>query len=227
MSVLMTGSVGFIAETDLSVVNLDALAYAGNIESVGGDSRGSRDLFEQVADQLPDATIHLAAELHLDRSIDETGEFIRTNVVGTFTLLPTPLAHWRGLEGREKVRFRELYAVRNCGELGEMYNIGGHNGKTNPQVFYSHCALLDEMAPCSHRVPHAGLIVFVCDVLGTTTPATGSMPRRSPRWARGRASRSDPGLYKTVSWYRNHPDSCARDHSGLYRIKRLSLETDQ
>ena len=127
MKILVTGGAGFIGsavvryiinDTDFSVVNVDKLTYAGNLESLASVSSDSRYAFEQVdicdASELkrvfnehqPDIVMHLAAESHVDRSIDGPGEFIQTNIVGTYTLLEQARAYWAGLQGDKKINFR-------------------------------------------------------------------------------------------------------------------------
>jgi len=116
MKILVTGGAGFIGsavvrhiiyDTDFSVVNVDKLTYAGNLESLASVSSDSRYTFEQVdicdASELkrvfnehqPDIVMHLAAESHVDRSIDGPGEFIQTNIVGSYTLLEQARAYWQ------------------------------------------------------------------------------------------------------------------------------------
>jgi dTDP-glucose 4,6-dehydratase len=126
MKVIVTGGAGFIGSAvarrlarggDVVTV-LDALTYAGTRTSLAevegaagfrfvhgdiGDAALVRRLFAEVQ---PDAVLHLAAESHVDRSIDGPGDFITTNVLGTFTLLQAALDHWRGLAGEAKARFR-------------------------------------------------------------------------------------------------------------------------
>lgn len=127
MKILVTGGAGFIGsavvrhiikDTDYSVVNVDKLTYAGNLESLARVSVNPRYAFEQVdicdaselkrvfAEYQPDIVMHLAAESHVDRSIDGPGEFIQTNIVGTYTLLEQARAYWAGLQGEKKAKFR-------------------------------------------------------------------------------------------------------------------------
>jgi len=125
--ILVTGGAGFIgsnfvldwlAQSDEPVINLDALTYAGNLRnlvSLEGDARHvfvKGDICDRVLiDQLltthrPRAIVHFAAESHVDRSIHGPGEFIKTNVEGTFTLLEAARAFWSTLQGDEKAAFR-------------------------------------------------------------------------------------------------------------------------
>ena len=127
LKILITGGAGFIGsavvrhiinDTDYLVVNVDKLTYAGNLESLASVSENPRYVFEQVdicdASELkrvfnqhqPDIVMHLAAESHVDRSIDGPGEFIQTNIVGTYTLLEQSRAYWLDLEGDKKANFR-------------------------------------------------------------------------------------------------------------------------
>lgn len=128
--ILVTGGSGFIGsnlvrllltEKGCEVVNLDKLTYAGNPESLidienhPGYTFARVDLCDADAVQAlfhqhkPDAVMHLAAESHVDRSIDGPGEFIQTNVVGTFTLLQASLDYWRNLDAERKATFRFLH----------------------------------------------------------------------------------------------------------------------
>ncbi|ALM72154.1 TPA: dTDP-glucose 4,6-dehydratase [Vibrio vulnificus] len=127
MKILVTGGAGFIGSavirhiinhTQDSVVNLDKLTYAGNLESLSDVAENSRYAFEQVdicdraeldrvfAQYKPDAVMHLAAESHVDRSIDGPAAFIETNIVGTYNLLEAARAYWLTLEESVKARFR-------------------------------------------------------------------------------------------------------------------------
>ncbi len=126
-TILVTGGAGFIGsavirhlinDTDHHVVNVDKLTYAGNLESLVSVSDSERYHFERVdicdAKQIkrvfeqyqPDIIMHLAAESHVDRSIDGPGEFIQTNIVGTYTLLEQARHYWNDLEGSKKAGFR-------------------------------------------------------------------------------------------------------------------------
>ncbi|MFB2762852.1 dTDP-glucose 4,6-dehydratase [Marinobacter shengliensis] len=127
MKLLVTGGAGFIGSavirhiithTNDEVVNLDKLTYAGNLESLAEVSNNERYTFEQVdicnraevdrvlAQHQPDAIMHLAAESHVDRSIDGPADFIETNIVGTYTLLEATRQYWQALEAEKKANFR-------------------------------------------------------------------------------------------------------------------------
>lgn len=127
MKILVTGGAGFIGSavvrhiitnTQDSVVNVDKLTYAGNLESLAEVSGNDRYAFVQAdicdrnaldkifAEHQPDSVMHLAAESHVDRSITGPAEFIETNIVGTYTLLEAARAYWSQLNEDRKVSFR-------------------------------------------------------------------------------------------------------------------------
>ena len=127
MKILVTGGAGFIGSavvrhiinhTQDSVINLDKLTYAGNLDSIASVADSERYAFVQAdicdraaldkifAEHQPDAVMHLAAESHVDRSIDSAGEFIQTNIVGTFTLLEAARAYYQTLPSERKAQFR-------------------------------------------------------------------------------------------------------------------------
>ena len=128
---LITGGAGFIGSavirhiinnTEYSVVNVDKLTYAGNLESLASIERSNRYVFEQVDicddneiklvfdKYQPDVVMHLAAESHVDRSIVGPSDFIQTNIVGTYVLLEEARDYWSSLEGDKKNNFRFLHA---------------------------------------------------------------------------------------------------------------------
>ena len=127
MRIIVTGGAGFIGSsvirhiiknTNDEVLNIDKLTYAGNLESLKEIDQNPRYQFQQVdicdASKLeqifeqfqPDAVMHLAAESHVDRSIDGPSTFIQTNIVGTYTLLEAARKYWQRLDEIKKVNFR-------------------------------------------------------------------------------------------------------------------------
>jgi dTDP-glucose 4,6-dehydratase len=140
-TIFVTGGAGFIGsavirhlldETEAFIVNIDKLTYASNLQSIRQataaryllarqdicNGAALRALFEK---HKPRAVMHLAAESHVDRSIDGPGEFIQTNIVGTFTLLQEALRHWRQLEESIRKSFRFLHVSTDevFGSLGQ------------------------------------------------------------------------------------------------------------
>ncbi len=142
MKILVTGGAGFIGsnlvrllihKTQHTVLNLDALTYAGNPNSLVDLEAHPRYQFSQtnICDTIalsdifakfePDWVMHLAAESHVDRSIDGPGEFIQTNILGTFNLLQAARSHYESLKGTAKENFRFLHVSTDevYGSLGE------------------------------------------------------------------------------------------------------------
>jgi dTDP-glucose 4,6-dehydratase len=345
--ILVTGGAGFIgsavarhliAETDHQVLVLDKLTYAGNLDSLRPVENSPRYAFVQ-ADILdaprvqaimrsfrPEIVMHLAAESHVDRSIDGPGAFIQTNVVGTYTLLQAALGYWQALPGPERDAFRfhhvstdEVFGslgaeghftestaydprspysaskaasdhlvrawhhtfglpvvVSNCsnnygpyhfpekliplvilnalegrplpvygdgsnvrdwlyvedharallliaerGRVGESYNVGGHNEKTNLEVVRTICAILDGIAPDARIGPREGLIAFVADRPGHDHRYAID-PAKIGRDLGWRPQETfETGLAKTVRWYLDNRSWWERIRSGVYRGERL------
>ena len=350
MNLLLTGGAGFIGSAVIrhiirhtrdSVINLDKLTYAGNLESLAEVSGSPRYTFEQVdicnraeldrvfAQHQPDCVMHLAAESHVDRSIDSAGEFIQTNIVGTFNLLEAARAYWLGLpENRRSVfRFhhistdevygdlhgtsdlftettpyapsspysaskassdhlvrawlrtyglptiitncsnnygpyhfpekliplmilnalagkplpvygngqqirdwlfvedhaRALYQVITEGKIGESYNIGGHNEKTNLEVVQTICTLLEELAP---EKPigvsrYTDLITFVPDRPGHDLRYAIDAAKIGRELGWQPQETFESGMRKTVQWYLDNKIWWQRILDGRYRLERL------
>lgn len=142
MRIFVTGGAGFIGSalvrhlienTTHEVLNFDKLTYAGTLTTVDGVAMSNRYRFVQgdicdadavrtaVADFRPDVITHLAAESHVDRSIDGPGAFIQTNVVGTYTMLAEARAYWLGLDAAQKdaFRFHHISTDEVYGSLGD------------------------------------------------------------------------------------------------------------
>lgn len=182
---LVTGGAGFIgsalvrqliADTKDQVVNIDKLTYAGNLESLGVAREDPRHRFVHAdicdvaavravfADNAPDGVFHLAAESHVDRSIDGPDDFIRTNLVGTYTMLQEALRYWRALLPERAAAFRFLHVSTD-----EVFGSLGHDGfftestPYDPSSPYSASkAGSDHLARAWHRTYGLPVVVTNC-----------------------------------------------------------------
>ena len=364
LNFLVTGGAGFIGsaiihflikKTDHQVLNLDKLSYAGNLESLANISGNSRYQFvlgdvcdrgfvtKVFANFQPDVVMHIAAETHVDRSIDEPAEFIQTNIVGTFMLLECAREYWKKLPANNRFRFhhistdevygslddtdlftektaydpsspyaaskassdhlvrawhrtyglpvlitncsnnygpyqfpekliplmilnaldgkplpvygngqqirdwlyvedhvRALYEVVTKGQVGETYNIGGHNEKANLEVVHALCEILDELAPSplrrgrsSTRESSAESAVFVESYKELITHVI-DRPGHDLRYSiDARKIQNDlgwvpletfeTGLRKTVKWYLDNVTWCQNVQDGSYQRQRLGI----
>lgn len=351
MNVIITGGAGFIGsamiryliqQTDHTVINLDKLTYAGNLDSLASVTDNPRYHFEQadICDKAtlqrifqqyqPNAIMHLAAESHVDRSIDGPAEFMQTNIIGTYNLLDVSREYWQNLASDTKARFRfhhvstdEVYGslgetdlftettayqpnspysaskassdhlirawfhtygfpvvTTNCsnnygpyqfpekliplvignartgkalpiygngeqirdwlyvddhvialwevmqnGCLGETYNIGGHNEKTNLQVVHTLCELLDELLPDSIYKPHKNLITHVADRPGHDLRYAIDASKIDQELGWKPQETFETGMRKTVKWYLANDLWCQRVLDGSYLGERLGLGT--
>jgi dTDP-glucose 4,6-dehydratase len=343
-TILVTGGAGFIgsnfvldwsANEEAAVINLDKLTYAGNprnLASLEGNPqhvfvRGDIGNGELVDDLLrehhPRAVVNFAAESHVDRSIHGPGEFIQTNIVGTFNLLESVRDYYASLEQSSKDRFRFLHVstdevygtlsaddapfsetnpyepnspysaskaasdhlgrayhhtyglpvlTTNCsnnygpyhfpekliplvihnalagkplpiygdgqqvrdwlyvkdhctairrvlegGRIGETYNVGGWNEKTNLEVVHTICDLLDELSPRQNRKSYKDQITFVKDRPGHDRryAIDASKIERELGWKP--AETFETGIRKTVQWYLDNQDWVQNVTSGAYR----------
>lgn len=152
MTILVTGGAGFIGgnfvldavRRGVKIVNLDALTYAGNRDTlvsirgnlnhvfVHGDIGDHALVAKLLTEHRPDAVLNFAAESHVDRSIDGPAAFIQTNVVGTLALLETVRDYWKELDGRPKQTFRFLHVSTD-----EVYGSLGETGRFTESTLYA------------------------------------------------------------------------------------------
>lgn len=159
-TILVTGGAGFIGSelvrylinsTHHNVVNVDKLTYSGNLTSLKLIEKSQRYHFEKIdicdenqfqrvlIEYQPDIIIHLAAESHVDRSIDGPKEFIQTNIVGTYSLLEQSLKYWQSLEDQKKDNFRFLHVSTDevYGDLKGTNDYFSEDTSYNPSSPYS------------------------------------------------------------------------------------------
>ncbi|MFT6920711.1 MAG: dTDP-glucose 4,6-dehydratase [Cognaticolwellia sp.] len=186
MKILITGGAGFIGSAVVrnilqnsndSVVNLDALTYAGNVESIPADLMSDRYAFEQVdicnfadvasvfAQHKPDAVMHLAAESHVDRSIDGPAVFMQTNIMGTFNLLEAARSYWSKLTDDKKsaFRFHHISTDEVYGDLEGTNDLFTEETSYEPSSPYSASkASSDHLVRAWHRTYSLPIIVTNC-----------------------------------------------------------------
>ncbi len=158
--IIVTGGAGFIGsavvrhlinQSDHTVINIDKLTYAGNLESLWEVDSNPRYHFEQVdicnphevwrvfEEYRPDIVMHLAAESHVDRSIDGPATFIQTNIIGTYTLLEAARNYWKNLPRDEQTQFRlhHISTDEVYGDLGDFPRLFTENTSYAPSSPYS------------------------------------------------------------------------------------------
>ncbi len=186
MKILVTGGAGFIGSavvrhiiknTENEVINIDKLTYAGNLESLAEIDQHERYHFAQIdicdaaaltqvfADFKPDLVMHLAAESHVDRSIDGPSEFIQTNIVGTYTLLEVARHYWQNLDEtkQQKFRFHHISTDEVYGDLEGTTDLFTETTSYAPSSPYSASkASSDHLVRAWHRTYGLPVIVTNC-----------------------------------------------------------------
>jgi dTDP-glucose 4,6-dehydratase len=185
-TILVTGGAGFIgselirhllSSSNHRVVNVDKLTYSGNLESLESISNSKRYHFEQIdicdeiefkrvlLEKKPDTIIHLAAESHVDRSIDGPKEFILTNIVGTYTILEQSNQYWQSLQGEKKDNFRFLHVSTDevYGDLNGTDDYFSEATSYDPSSPYSASkASSDHLVRAWHRTYNLPVLITNC-----------------------------------------------------------------
>lgn len=186
MKILVTGGAGFIGSavirhiiqnTNNQVLNIDKLTYAGNLESLREIDQHQNYQFKQIdicdTEQItaaidafqPNAIMHLAAESHVDRSIDGPAAFIQTNIVGTYTLLEAARKYWMGLdaEAQQNFRFHHISTDEVYGDLEGTTDLFTETTSYAPSSPYSASkASSDHLVRAWHRTYGLPVIVTNC-----------------------------------------------------------------
>jgi len=185
-TILVTGGAGFIgselvryllSSTDHSVVNVDKLTYSGNLQSLESADKSKRYHFEQLdicdeheiqrvlIENKPDTIIHLAAESHVDRSIDSPKDFIQTNIVGTYAMLEQSRQYWQSLQGEKKDNFRFLHVSTDevYGDLDGTDDYFSEETSYDPSSPYSASkASSDHLVRAWHRTYNLPVLITNC-----------------------------------------------------------------
>jgi len=183
---LITGGAGFIGSalikhiintTNHSVINIDKLSYSGNLQSLESIETNERYIFEQadicngdimlkiIQKYQPDIVMHLAAESHVDRSIDEPIDFIQNNIIGTFNLLEKTKHYWQLLKGEKKDNFRFLYVSTDevYGDLDGKNSFFTEESQYKPSSPYSASkASSDHLVRAWHRTYNLPVMITHC-----------------------------------------------------------------
>lgn len=186
MKILITGGAGFIGSaliryiinnTKDSVINIDKLTYAGNLDSLIEVMHDDRYVFENIdicnkaelirlfAEHRPDAVMHLAAESHVDRSIDSPDEFIQTNIIGTYNMLDSARDYWLSLgkDKQEKFRFHHISTDEVYGDLDSLDDLFTEETSYDPSSPYSASkAASDHLVRAWYRTYNFPVIVTNC-----------------------------------------------------------------